>query len=144
MTIVRRPPQDRFFEKVRDDGDCWMWTGASRAAGYGLFNTGPSDVGPSKLVYAHRWAYEHMIHEIPDGLTIDHLCRNEGCVNPFHMEPVPLAVNLQRAESANAKKTHCPQGHEYCGVNTYINRRGSRVCVTCRNESVRRCEAKSK
>ena len=31
----------------------------------------------------------------------------------------------------NARKTHCPQGHEYTPDNTYIVREASRQCVAC-------------
>lgn len=45
---------------------------------------------------AHRWAYEFLVGEIPEGLTLDHLCRNKACVMPDHLEPVTQAENHRR------------------------------------------------
>ena len=51
---------------------------------------------------AHRFAYQYMIGPIPDGLELDHLCRNRPCVNPYHLEPVTRAVNHARMLAARA------------------------------------------
>lgn len=82
--------EDRFLIKVFLDhpSGCWRWLG-SRTYGYGLFR-------PGVPYRAHRWAYEHWIGPIPDGLTLDHLCQDHGCVNPWHLEPVTRAENIRR------------------------------------------------
>ena len=86
----RLPP--RFWAKVRVlPNSCWQWTGARALNGYGHLGMG------SRTVYAHRLAYDTLIGPIPDGLELDHLCRNRGCVNPSHIEPVTRAINLQRS-----------------------------------------------
>jgi hypothetical protein len=86
----RRPEADRFWEKVDKSGECWLWQ-AGKCAGYGRFF-----VPGSRPVPAHRWAYEALVGPIPDGLVIDHLCRNPACVNPAHMEPVTIVENVRR------------------------------------------------
>ncbi len=69
--------------------DCWPWTGRRRAAGYG---------GLGRSLYAHRVAWVAFTGRALTGdLTIDHLCRNKLCVNPGHLEPVPLGENVRRA-----------------------------------------------
>lgn len=84
------PPIDKFLARVQmfcDDADCtcWHWLGTQSSKwNYPRFYI-DQDTG---YVLAHRWAYEHYVGPIPDGLTIDHLCRNTLCVNPAHMEPV--------------------------------------------------------
>lgn len=115
--------RERFWSKVEPgDGECWNWTGHTRGNGYGSFN-----IYHGKLIFAHRLAYEMLVADIPDGLTIDHLCRNIICVNPYHMEPIPRGLNRQRAA---AVVTHCPRGHEYTSANTaiYNNCRTCRMC----------------
>jgi hypothetical protein len=118
--------EDRFWSKV-DAGDCWQWTDSLATNGYGAFRT------PSGSVRAHRWAYEHLVGPIPDGLQLDHLCRNRGCVNPDHLEPVTLGENVRRgAAGAHLRaRTHCPQGHEYTPENTYVRAGNRRRCREC-------------
>lgn len=125
----RRPAVDRFMEKVdkRPNG-CWVWVAAIKSGGYGGFGVG------SKVVRAHRFAYEHFKGPVPDGLEIDHLCRNRACVNPDHLEAVDRRVNVLRGVSpaaVNAVKTHCVHGHEFTPENTYIEGAGKRKCRTC-------------
>lgn len=119
----------RFWSKVSggDFTECWEWTGYS-TRGYGRFNVG----GASRL--AHRIAYELMVAPVPEGLDLDHLCRNRACVNPYHLDPVTRRVNLRR--SPRVQVTHCPAGHPYAGKNLLLDD-GKRKCRTCVNRRVR-------
>jgi hypothetical protein len=77
-------------------------------------------------------------------MELDHLCRNRACVNPSHCEPVPQYTNLIRSDglgARNAKKTHCPKGHEYTERSWYHQPgtpRPRRNCLECRTEVRRR------
>ena len=108
---------------------CWLWTGYCDGAGYGRMQVR----GHNAL--AHRVAYELYVGDIPDGLTLDHLCRRRSCVNPRHLEPVSHRENVMRGASfaaVNAAKTHCPMGHALAGANLYVNASsGARVCREC-------------
>lgn len=122
--------EDRFWSKVdRSNPDgCWPWIGYRNAGGYGRFHWG-------RTQQVHRIAYELLVGPIPDGLDLDHLCRNRGCVNPAHLEPVTNRENILRGQTLPASeimRTECPYGHPYTPENTYTNPRGQRHCRTCR------------
>lgn len=118
--------EERFWSKIDASGVCWEWTD-SLCEGYGTIWIG------KQRMKAHRWAWEYLIGPIPDGLVIDHLCRNRKCVLPDHLEPVSDRVNIRRGHGALSRlnKTHCPQGHPYSGDNLHISMNGGRSCRTC-------------
>ena len=78
---------------VPDENGCMIFTGATAGAGYGVVGKGPAGAG---YYYVHRVSYEHHKGPIPEGLTIDHLCRVKLCVNPDHLEAVTQAENNRR------------------------------------------------
>lgn len=102
-------PRQSFWEMVDKTGPCWVYMGYTNLDGYGRIR-----IGGRKKQLAHRVSYEQHFGVIPDGLDLDHLCRNRACVNPSHLEPVSRRTNILRGVGAgakNAKKTHCPIGH---------------------------------
>ena len=112
---------ERFWAKVerKTISDCWNWTGPIMPNGYAQFRTR----NPRGKQYSHRFAYEFFFGAISKGLTLDHLCRNRRCCNPFHLEPVTIQENLRRGNGAgatNARKTHCNKGHPLSGDNVKI------------------------
>lgn len=151
----RKPLKDRLMAKVQhDDGGCWLWQGHVNNTGYAWINVD----GKPRL--GHRVSYEIFVGPIPDGLSLDHLCRVPRCVNPAHLEPVTHAENMRRGnskfnkvwpkttaaslaarEAKNALK--CPNGHPREG-NTVRTKEGWRQCVICKKANVARCIAKAK
>ena len=142
MANRKTGPEDvevRFHRNYKVVDGCWLWTGHLNNKGYGKF----SEDWRIK-VYAHRWAYQRFVGPIPDGLQIDHLCRNRACVNPAHLEAVTPRVNQRRSPLCRAHKTHCVNGHPFDEVNTYVRSDGSRQCRTCRRASyLRHIDAKN-
>lgn len=121
-------PTTRFWKKVsKQDNGCWLWTGAL-VNGYGQILVG------KRRILAHRFAYELLVGPIPDGITLDHLCRVRNCVNPEHLEPCTMKDNTLRGvglSAINARKTHCKHGHPFDAKNTYLRLTGGRTCRSC-------------
>jgi len=125
-----RPVLERFYSHTESFGECLLWTGRKSKNGYGQFRVGSRGID-RRMVRAHKWIYEYLVGCVPDGLDLDHLCRNRACVNHLHLEPVTRRENLRRSPLSNYNKTHCKNGHEYNQLNTRIARNGQRVCRAC-------------
>ncbi len=121
----------RVYDKMVVGTGCWSWLGQHNVQGYGRVK---GLEGKPRM--AHRVAYELLRGPIPAGLTLDHLCRNTSCVNPWHMEPVTGRVNTQRHF---AQQTHCKYGHSLDDAYVRLSgrRMGHRRCRVCMGESNR-------
>lgn len=123
----------KLYSQVDANG-CWVWTRKIDRHGYGHVSVRGVDS------LAHRAAYAELVGPIPEGLTIDHLCKQTKCVNPRHLEPVTVRENILRGNGIgvrNATKTHCSAGHPYDDRNTYLWH-GSRYCRACRRMRLRK------
>lgn len=113
----------RFWDKVDQSGECWVWT-ATKRRGYGRFYL------DGKPRQAHRVSYELANGPIPEGLVIDHLCRNKTCVRPAHLRATTQQINVLSAPTIIAEQVArnvCNAGHPYSG----IDKRGYRICHQC-------------
>lgn len=117
-------------------GDCWVWVASGSPNGYGQISW------QGKTTLSHRLAYRLLIGPIPQGLTLDHLCRNRRCVNPGHLEPVTGLENVRRGHAGKRERerTHCAKGHPYNLTNTYWYGR-KRQCLICRTAMNRKKSA---
>lgn len=56
-------------------------------------------------VYAYRLAYQIFVGPIPPYHEVDHLCSNHRCVNPDHLQAIPISDNRRGgAEKTNARR----------------------------------------
>lgn len=128
---------EKLLNKIEKTPTCWNWLGTIRESnGYGRVEF------QGRTQTAHRVIYELMIGEIPNGLELDHLCRNKRCVNPAHLEPVTKLENIKRSQEFRKLKSVCKNGHLYDKSNISIIHRNDgtkdRICKKCRNEGAKR------
>lgn len=125
-------PLDRLLaRRTIDDNGCWVISGADKTTGYVRFKI------DGRSVRVHRWAYEHFVGPVAEGLVLDHLCRNRACANPDHLEPVTFRENVLRGAgptALNASKSFCDRGHDL--TDAYIvPSTGSRQCLKCQRRA---------
>ncbi len=152
---TRLDPLERILSRIylNEGSDCWVvpremldkhgYGGITVMQDLPLDKYGRRTRSKTRLL-AHRVVYARLCGPIPDGLQLDHLCRNHACVNPKHLEPVTAKENVHRGVGVavqNMKKTHCPSGHPLEEGNLVLSRfnsKGHRICLTCYRASVRK------
>lgn len=140
--MIWTPPMDRIEAKTLlvDRGyatPCRVFTGTLNARGYGQI----SDRGERWLV--HRYVYTQLVGPIPDGLVLDHLCRQHDCHEHTHLEAVTQRENLLRGAGPQLTSqrlgsvTRCTSGHDFTPENTYLRPNGTRACRACKRDRKR-------
>ena len=128
------PAFNRLMAKIiKEESGCWRWSGKKDANGYGrIWFEG-------KETLTHIVSYRLLVGEIPEGLELDHLCRNTSCVNPEHLEAVTHRQNMERGININILSHRlgvCRRGHSL--QDAFRDKRGNvAYCRTCRNEKRR-------
>ena len=113
------------------ESGCWEWQGLKHRSGYGQITT------LSGRDYTHRVAWALMIGPIPEGMVIDHICRNRTCFKPSHLRVTTHRQNILAGTGASARnyrKTKCARGHTYTEGNftfKYAQQRKWRRCSIC-------------
>lgn len=134
---------ERFYAKVKvSSSGCWEWQAFRDPEGYGRLQVA------GKNLVAHRVSFTMFNGPIKEGLVLDHLCRNRGCVNPAHLRECTdgenVTANGSKAFSrSNLEKTECPKGHPYDARNTYRydGRRFCRACLAAKKQRQRERKA---
>lgn len=110
-------PEASFAARTKAAGDgsgCVNWTGSKASTGHGVFASGP---GRTRLAYRYSW--EQVNGPVPEGMILDHACRNPSCVNVEHLRLADKSSNGANRTGAEAgRKYHLPRG-VYPSLNKY-------------------------
>lgn len=128
---------------------CWPATCYRHPSGHAMVKIPTKYVAegnsPRQPRYLARVMYELYVGEIPERAHVHHICGNQGCANPRHLELL---------DSAREHRLHhigggCRNGHPWTDANTYIetvrDRKGTRQrrrCRICLAAKMRRYNAK--
>ena len=143
MPARKIPLGERFWAKVNKTETCWLWTGGKRPFGYGFIWY------EGRNLSVHRLSFEMHHGPIPEGMVVCHRCDVPSCLNPDHLFLGSQSVNVtdcvQKNRHAEARRTHCPAGHEYTEANTYQTPgRLDRNCRACRKQQMAAYHARTK
>jgi rhodanese-related sulfurtransferase len=111
-------------------GDCIVSCYSTGSHGYSQIGWYEPTARRSVMVLGHRAAWESANGPIPEGMTVDHMCRNRRCINVDHLRLLSNTDNAR--DNGMSRRTHCPSGHAYDETNTYVHpRTGHRSCRAC-------------
>ena len=118
------------YPNHKNEDGCIVFDGPKSGGGYGYAAIN------GKVVRVHRALWEEVNGNIPEGMTVDHMCYQKDCINIEHLRLLSHSDNtkMSRANIERKSKTHCRKGHPYSGKNLYIDKRGSRHCTACTRE----------
>jgi HNH endonuclease len=116
---------DGLYSQIKIDQltGCHVWTG-KLYDGYGRARF------KRYRQLVHRIIWEHTHGPVPEGLQIDHLCKNRACCNTDHLRVVTGKVNVLASNcpaALNARKDCCSK----CGGEFSRKRNGNRYCLPC-------------
>lgn len=92
----------------------------------------------------HRIEWIKANGDIPDGLVVDHLCRNRACINLEHLRLITQQQNIIAGIHSVSNRSHCNQGHAFIEQNILTRKNGWRECAECNRVRARAAYARKK
>lgn len=122
--------EERFADKVKCQGDHWIWDGSLSGKGrYGTFQY------EGKVQKAHRASYKMFVGPLTDDEEVHHKCRVKQCVAPWHLERTDHPGNM-----AYEVKSRCKNDHDMAKV----GRSKSGNCRACMKDYLREYHRRGK
>jgi len=131
---------ERVYQRVMHWADRDPATGClvSRysVGGPGYAQVGWSTDGKTIMTTCHRVVWVHHHGPIPDGMTVDHTCKNRRCIEITHLRLLTNFENARRTSGRDWPLGECAQGHP----NTELRSDGAgrKRCRLCKNAARRR------
>ena len=140
IVIPERVAERAATKWVENEDGCWISTYSTASHGYAQI--GWTDGDYRQVVTAHRAAWVYFTGEqIPEGMTIDHMCKNKPCINPDHLRMTTNFENARRTSGRDWKMGECVNGHS----NNHLYWNGSRYrCSLCARMYQRRYRERSR
>ena len=124
---------------VVDERGCHISTYS--VASHGYAQIGWADGDYRQVVTAHRAAWVHVNGQIPEGMTVDHLCKGRRCVNVDHLRLLSNYENARRTSGRDWPLGECVNGHS--NDHLFLADGGRKVrCRICVQETQRRYRQK--
>lgn len=129
MVVIPERVRERYLASLTIEGNSPCWVSTYSTGSHGYTQIGWHDGDDRHMALGHRVAWIIYHGFIPDGMTVDHLCRNRRCGRIDHLR---LLTNKENASlNGNAIKTHCKRGDQFDEENTYVDPKGHRRCRAC-------------
>lgn len=137
---VDRPIPDRVARRAFDGwqlspSGCYISTYSVASHGYAQIGW-KSDKSMTGTT-AHRAAWVHAHGQIPEGMTVDHVCKNRTCVNVEHLRLLSNFENARRTSGRDWPEGQCAQGHPNSELRVLSGRTRCRLCANAANQSWR-------
>lgn len=126
----------RVLFRVKREGTCIVSTYSRGSHGYAQVGWTEPGAKRSTMALCHRVVWIAAHGRIPEGMHVDHICRNRPCINIDHLQLLTHAENsAQGGATMRERYTHCKRGHDmavygmvagdrrYCGECTRIRYR---------------------
>lgn len=111
------------------DSDCLISDYSIGSHGYAQI--GWYDGAKTQMTTAHRAAWVAITgQQIPDGMTVDHICKNRRCVNPTHLRLLSNFENARRTSGRDWPVGGCINGHPPNDWHQPVGG-GRGYCLTC-------------
>lgn len=127
----------KFVDRLKVTAGCWLITINVGKSGYAQLSVFRNGKRTPRLVHqlSYEWTTGQPAPARGSGFHLDHSCDTRNCVRPDHIRKVTTRANVTTlATMGNYNKTHCIKGHPFDAQNTYIDKKGKRLCRECQRQ----------
>lgn len=116
--------------EVDESTGCWISTYSRASHGYAQVGWSEKTLtARNRMTTAHRAAWvHHSGKQIPEGMTVDHMCKNRPCVNPGHLRLLTNFENARRTSDRDWPLGRCINGHPNSELREFSGRLHCRIC----------------
>jgi hypothetical protein len=137
----REDVPDRVIERVLTratrDAETGCLTSQYSVGSHGYAQVGWHDDDRRTMVLVHRVAWVAQRGSIPEGMTVDHLCKNKRCLNVEHLRLLSNFENARRTFGRDWPIGECVNGHPNSELEFRAGHLNCRECRRVRRRAIR-------